>query len=345
MTYHTLKRFSWVPCRYALQKLLSSPIYSERVSTLKSKGFLLTLFTSGAFGLGTILGKLADSALNPFLVSSLNFFIGGLLLLLYLAWRKVKLFPRLSRRDWLNVLLLSVFGTGLPACSIIYGLGLTSAIKAGFLLQLQGIMAILFAVLFLREKLSWKQTAGMLLLLVGSFFVILKDFQTSFWSAFTLGDGLIILGSIGFGFAIIPSKKLATKIDSLPLTVWKLLISAIVTFPLLLTQHDFLPTQLPVFLLWLMPIYIISNFCLAYIAQQEGLKHLQAWESATIMQTTPIFSTLSAILILSDTLSPLQMVGGGVILVGGCVIALSQARFRKKAAPQPACMANAARES
>ncbi|GHO46794.1 DMT family transporter [Ktedonospora formicarum] len=312
---------------------------------MKTRGYLLTLLTSSAFGLGAVLGKMASSALNPFLVASLNFLIGGLLLLAFLAWRRIRLWQPLARRDWRNIILLSIFGTALPACCIIYGLGLTSAIKAGFLIQLQGVMATIFAVIFLREHLSWKQVAGMLLLLVGGLFVIMKDLHNSFWSAFTLGDALVILGCIGFGYALVPAKQLVNKIDALPLTTWKLLISALVTMPLLLTQPNVIPNSTPNFLFWLMPLYIVSNFCIAYITQQAGLKYLHAWESATIMQTTPIFSTLSAIFILGDTLSPLQLLGGGIMLGGGCIVALSDMRISKKAAQEPTSMASSARES
>lgn len=170
----------------------------------------------------------------------------------------------------------------------------------------------------------------MLLLLLGSLFVVMKTTQTSILSAFNLGDVLVILGAIGFGYAILPAKALTGKIDSLPLTVWKLLLSALMILPFLSFQPTAWPTYLPPFLLWLLPIYIISNFCIGYVTQQEGLKYLQAWESATTMQSTPIFSTLFAMLLLGDSLSPLQLVGGIIVLAGGCVIALGGANLSRK---------------
>ncbi|EFH81779.1 DMT family transporter [Ktedonobacter racemifer] len=297
---------------------------------VKIKGFLLTLATACMFGLGAVLGKMASSVLNPLLVTFLNFAVGGGLLLIFLLVRRIALFKHLERRDWLNLLLLVVFGTTLPACCVLYGLALTSAIKAGFLMQMQGISSVLFAVLFLRERLNWKQVGGMLLLLLGSLFVVMKTTQTSILSAFNLGDVLVILGAIGFGYAILPAKALTGKIDSLPLTVWKLLLSALMILPFLSFQPTAWPTYLPPFLLWLLPIYIISNFCIGYVTQQEGLKYLQAWESATTMQSTPIFSTLFAMLLLGDSLSPLQLVGGIIVLAGGCVIALGGANLSRK---------------
>ncbi|WP_149402856.1 DMT family transporter [Dictyobacter arantiisoli] len=290
---------------------------------MKTRGIALTLATACMFGLGTVLGKLATASLHPLLVTFLNFLLGGILLLLFLSMRRISLRTNLKRDDWMNVLLVSVLGTALPACCVIIGLGLTSAIKAGFLLQFQGISSILFAVIFLHEKLNRKQIAGILLLLLGSALVVIKNMQTSVWGSLNIGDGLVLLGALGFGYAILPSKQLAPKIDSLPLIVWKLLISALVVLPILATRQAVIPPHISSALYWIMPIYIISNFCIAYVTQQESLKYLQGWEAATVMQSMPIFSTIFAILLLGDSLSLLQISGGMIALAGGCVVALT----------------------
>jgi drug/metabolite transporter (DMT)-like permease len=55
--------------------------------------------------------------------------------------------------------------------------------------------------------------------------------------------------------------------------------------------------------LWALPLYIVTNFCLGYLSQQEGLRLLKAWEMAAILQTVPLFSTLFALLLLHDTMT------------------------------------------
>jgi drug/metabolite transporter (DMT)-like permease len=70
--------------------------------------------------------------------------------------------------------------------------------------------------------------------------------------------------------------------------------------------------------------YIVTNFCLAYLLQQAGFRLLKAWEVAALTQSAPIFSTLFAVLLLRDTLMPLQGLGGLLALLGGLVVALSQ---------------------
>lgn len=280
------------------------------------------------FGLGAVLGKMVASVLNPILVTFLNFSLGGLLLLLLVLYQKKHLLTHLSRRDWLQLFLLSFFGTAIPACCVIYGLSLTSALKAGFLMQTQGVAAVLFAVLFLRERLIWKQVVGIMLLLLGSLLVVMKDLQTPIWQSFNLGDGLLVLGSLGFGYAFLPAKQLTVKIASLPLTVWKLLLGAIFVLPLLLFQTTAVSFSFSPLLFWALPLYVVSNFCVGYVTQQEGLKHLPAWEAAMVMQSMPLFSTLFAILLLHERISLMQIIGGLIILVGGVVLTLADLRKR-----------------
>ncbi|HXZ06322.1 MAG TPA: EamA family transporter, partial [Ktedonobacteraceae bacterium] len=67
-------------------------------------------------------------------------------------------------------------------------------------------------------------------------------------------------------------------------------------------------------------IYIIANFGIGYILLQVGLSLLQAWEASAITLTLPLFATIFAVLLLHESLTLLQIAGGGIILVGGFLV-------------------------
>ncbi|GCE23384.1 DMT family transporter [Dictyobacter kobayashii] len=289
---------------------------------MKARGFILTLLTSCMFGLGAVLGKMAATAMHPLLVSFLDLAVGGLLLGMILMAARIPLRLQLGKADWLQLLLFSAIGTALPLVCIVTGLAQTSAIKGGFLLQMQGLVTVICAIIFLHERLVWKHFGGILLLLIGSLFVILKHLDAAQWEAFNWGDLLIVLGAAGLGYGMIPAKKLSVKTHSLPLNFWRLLLGAIVLLPFLFIQpHTFTFAITPT-LLWVLPVYIITNFCIGYITLQEGLRFLKAWEAAAMMQTIPIFSTAAAMILLHDSISWLQIIGGIIILGGGMILAL-----------------------
>ncbi len=282
------------------------------------------------FGLGAVLAKLVGGEIDATIVAFLDLAVGGLLVagvLLLTGAPLLKTLRVLKRADWINLLLLSFVGTTLPLLLIVGGFARTSALEGGFILQLNGVAALIFAVLLLGERFRLKQSFGILLLLVGSILVVFKGEQGVSWGSGGIGDLMILIGAIGLGFGFIPAKRLSQRVDTLPLTAWRLLLGActllpVVAFELLFAAHSLL-WQPTLTTLWALPLYIVTNFCLGYLSQQEGLRLLKAWEMAAIMQTIPLFSTMFALLLLHNTLTIVQVAGGLMALLGGIVVSLS----------------------
>jgi drug/metabolite transporter (DMT)-like permease len=283
------------------------------------------------FGFGVVLAKLLSGEIDAVLVALLSLSIGGLLLTAYLLFTGNSFFNNLSvlnRADWIHILLLSSIGTALPLLFIVSGFTRTSALEGGFILQLNGMAALIFALLLLHERFRLRQGMGILLLLVGSMLVVLKGSQGGVdWKSGGIGNLLILAGAIGLGFGFIPAKRLSERIESLQLTALRLLLGAATLLPIVVFQFLFESQSLlwqPSFTsLWALPVYILTSFCLGYLSQQAGFRLLKAWEMATIMQTVPLFSTIFAVLLLHDTITPLQAVGGFLAILGGIIASLS----------------------
>jgi len=296
---------------------------------LRGTGYALT--ASLMFGFGVVLAKLLSGEIDAVLVAFLSLSIGGLLLTGFLLFTGNSLFHSLSvlnRADWINIFLLSCIGTALPLLLIVAGFTRTSALEGGFILQLNGMAALIFALLLLHERFRLRQGLGILLLLVGSTLVVLKGSQGGVdWKSGGLGNLLILAGAIGLGFGFIPAKRLSERIETLQLTALRLLLGAATLLPIVAFQVLFESQSLlwqPSFTsLWALPVYILTSFCLGYLSQQAGFRLLKAWEMATIMQTVPLFSTIFAVLMLHDTITPLQAVGGFLAVLGGIIASLS----------------------
>jgi drug/metabolite transporter (DMT)-like permease len=298
---------------------------------LHLRGTGYALIASLMFGFGVVLAKILSGEIDAVLVAFLSLSIGGLLLTTYLLFKGNSIFHNLStlnRVDWINILLLSCIGTALPLLFIVAGFTHTSALEGGFIIQLNGIAALIFALLLLQERFRLRQGLGILLLLVGSMLVVLKGSQGGVdWNSGSLGNLLIFAGAIGLGFGFIPAKRLSEHVETLQLTALRLLLGAATLLPIVAFQILFQPQSLlwqPTFTsLWALPLYIITSFCLGYLSQQAGFRLLKAWEMATIMQTVPLFSTIFAVLLLHDIITPLQAVGGFLAVLGGIIASLS----------------------
>jgi drug/metabolite transporter (DMT)-like permease len=287
---------------------------------VRLRGFIFILITACMFGLGTILAKVVGEAFNPFFVSWLALLCGGICVSTTQLIRRKPLVPRMTPASWCDLLLFASIGTALPLVCVVVGMAQTSAITGSFLLQLQGPAAIFCAVLFLKEKITWKQVGGIALLLVGSLLVILHDLHNPLQVMGEQGDLFVVVAALGLGFSYIPGKRLTENGDVLQVILLRLLVSSFLLLPLLAFQTNVLFVPLSWSLIGVLVLYIVTNFGVGYILQQAGLGLLQAWESAAIMQTLPLFSTIFALLLLHDSLTLQQLFGGCIILIGGFLI-------------------------
>jgi drug/metabolite transporter (DMT)-like permease len=314
---------------------------------VRLRGFAAMSTTAAFFGMGVVLAKVLTGALNGFLIAFLALFGGGFLIAAYLLIRRLKLLPPLSPGGWVNLLLLAGLGTALPLILVLAGFAQTSAIVAGVLLQAQGPAAVLFAALLLGERLTRGQLAGIGLLLLGSVLVVWQPNLTADLMAGLTGQGaavgdaaggvgalLVLGGAVAYGFALIPAKRLTRQADALQLSALRLLLGSLFVVPILFAQESFAVGEVSAAIVGTFALYIVTSCCLAYIAQQSGLRFLKAWEAAAILQTIPLFTAIFALLLLSETPTPLQIAGGVIVMVGGAVVARSARSVA--AAEQPA---------
>jgi drug/metabolite transporter (DMT)-like permease len=287
---------------------------------MRMRGILSILTTACMFGLGAVLAKMLGEAFTPFFVSWLALLGGALCIFACQVLRRKPLLPHLTRASWVDVLLFASIGTALPLVCVIVGLPQTSAITGSFLLQLQAPAALIFALFFLKEKITWKQLAGIALLLVGSVLVILRDLHGPIEITGGLGDVFVLIAAVGIGFAYIPGKRLTEHGDAFQINFLRLFVASCLLLPFLALQTNGLIVPFSWSVIGVLVIYIVANFGIGYILLQVGLSLLQAWEASVITLTLPLFATFFAVLLLHESLTLLQIVGGCIILAGGFLV-------------------------
>jgi drug/metabolite transporter (DMT)-like permease len=283
-------------------------------------GFLFALTTSCLFGLGIVLATLIGETFQPIFASWLALLGGGLCICACQLLRCKPLLPRLTRASWGDLLLFASIGTALPLVCVIIGLPQTNAITGSFLLQLQTPVALVCALFLLKENIVWKQLAGIVLLLVGSLLVILRHSFGSLQIGGGQGNLFVLIAAVGIGFSYISAKRLSEHGDALQINLLRLLIGSCFLLPLLPFQAHTLLVPRSWFLIGVLALYIVANFVIAYVLLQLSLSLLQAWEASATLQTLPVFSTAFAVLLLHESVTLLQLIGGCIILVGGLLV-------------------------
>jgi drug/metabolite transporter (DMT)-like permease len=189
----------------------------------------------------------------------------------------------------------------------------TSLANAVFLLYLGPLLAVAFAYLLLREKITLPNILLMSLALVGCLFVVQFDF--SFSRADALGNVYGLLSALCYASIIVTNRKIPPQVSPLGLSFYQLLIATLSLIPCLAWHKIHMPLKdLP----WLLAVGFFQGFLgLTFVI--FAIRHLTAYEYGILSYLEPVTATLIGVMIYTEPMSPLQAVGGSLIVLSGLV--------------------------
>mmetsp|Transcript_14087 Transcript_14087/g.34126 ORF Transcript_14087/g.34126 Transcript_14087/m.34126 type:complete len:277 (-) Transcript_14087:280-1110(-) len=143
--------------------------------------------------------------------------------------------------------------------------------------------------------------------------------------AFSSGDILILTGAFSWSLYLFRLSKIAPKFDEVNLQAIK--TTALAVFYTLWLGVSLWQNPAGITwswatngVAWLALIYsAIAPGTVADILQQQGQKEVSASEANIILSLEPVFAALCAWLLLGETMSGLETVGGGLILMAALV--------------------------
>jgi len=274
----------------------------------QKKGIVFALASAGLYGLIPILGKKFVADFPPLFVAFMVVLLTGFFIGVVAFWRK-EIFRNLTLKNIFWVAVLGFFAA-LGSIFAFLGLSMGRANEAGFLFQLEAFFAAILAFLFLKEKLSQNQVRGLVLMLIGGYI-----FSTSFSFSFDIG-GLFFIGSaFVWGINDIVVKRKRKILSPFFLAFGRNFFSLLILFPLAL---QYLPENLQkltgqdAFLLLLYGLIVSGLILSLYFA----FGYIKTAEALSYQLFSPILTASLAFFIFGEHLNTIQLIGGGVILVG-----------------------------
>lgn len=278
-------------------------------SDLKADGILL--MTAFIWGLAFVFQRTGMDHVGPILFSFGRFVIGALAILVIWYWVEkptaIATFNRTNRQAAILGLVLTV-GMVLQQAGLMY----TTAGRAGFLTGIYIVFVPILGVFF-RNKTEWPTWAGILLAILGLYF--LAQVQTD---EFFVGDILVLLSSLVFALHLLLTKRLAEHTSSFRLVFVQFSVGAVLTL-----------LMVPIFESWnwqglrdaagaLLYVGIMSS-AIAFYLMAVGLRGAPASHGAIILSFEAIFAALGGWWLLNEHLTQVEMLGCAFILAGGLV--------------------------
>jgi drug/metabolite transporter (DMT)-like permease len=306
-----------------------------------SIGFVILIWA-----LNFIAAKIGLRALPALTLASFRVVLAAVVMLpVYRLCSRLPAFsePRRARRgrwtahDLWTFLYMGLFGVTMNQVCFTVGLRYTSVSHSAVIVGMGPIYTLTLAVVLKQEKATWRKAAGMAIAFAG-IAVMASDRRIAPHSPSLLGDAITMTGSIGFAIYVVLGKRLAGRYDALTMTAFSHYGGALIVLPVAIYRAlTFGPTahwQAVPWAAWAAMLYMaIFSSVVAYVFYFWLLRYLEASQLTAFTYVLPVVATILGILLLGETGSWGQVLGGVLALSGVYWIESERGAVAKVSAP------------
>jgi drug/metabolite transporter (DMT)-like permease len=248
-----------------------------------------------------------------------------------LFWIFSLLFPRekVERKDLLYMLSFFLFGVFFNQVFFLEGLNRTTPINASLLMLLNPIMAIVFGIVILKEKLTGRRVTGVMAGMAGTALLILEGAKFALGEGSVTGDILILINAASWALFLVTIKKMMVKYNNYTVMKWVFLFGVVPNLAighrqLLAVDFSVLPV---VIILGLVYVTFFTTF-LGYNLNTYGLKHVSPTVVSTYVYMQPVVAAIVSMLLGQDTLTWMKGLSGLLVFLGVYMVSTSPVRLK-----------------
>jgi drug/metabolite transporter (DMT)-like permease len=281
---------------------------------------LQALFVTFLWSTSWVLIKIGLADIPALTFAGLRYMLAFCCLLPF-AWRQRPLLPSLTRADWLRLIGLGILLYTVTQGAQFVGLAYLPSVTVSLLLNFTTVVVALLGILFLAERPSWQQWAGIGLFLGG---VLLYFYPVFIPTAQIIGFVVVLVGVLGNALSGIVGRHVNRSGQLPPLLVTAVSMgigAALLLFTGITVQG--LPRL--AWNNWLIIIWLaVVNTAFAFTLWNHTLRRLTAVESSLINNTMLIQIAILAWLFLDEPLTAQEIVGMVLAAAGVLVVQLKR---------------------
>jgi len=243
-----------------------------------------------------------------------RYLIVSAVMLIFYFQLKVRHKPTL--REAMQLFFLGFFGIGLYMITLNYGETSVSASITSFIISMNPVVSIVWAALFLGEKISLKRWLGITISIIGVFIIAADKFHHA---TFNEGMLMLLVAVLCAGIYNVGQKPLLKKfhpIEVAAISAWSGTLMMLVFTPSLIhaIPHATLYATTSVIYLGVIP------GAMGYLAWSVAMNsETSASKTVLTLYTLPLFSTLLGWMILGEMPAITALIGGCIALLGALV--------------------------
>lgn len=297
---------------------MASP-HNMKTSLAKKYFYVIILFPIIFWAFAFPFIKIGLEELSPINLTILRLFTTCGVFLVFLLVLPKKFSP-IRKKDIIPLFLLGFFGLVVYHLGLNYGELYISPSVASLIIATIPIFTVIFAIIFLKEKMTKKIAIGVPLSLSGVVIISLTSSSGNLFEVTYLSAALAVLISafVGAGYTI-AGKKLLQRYSALSLTVYAFLFGSFGLLPFISTS---LVTE-TIALSWTGwgAVLFLALFptVIGYILWYVALEIKTASEISVFLYFIPVLSTIISYFLFQDPITLLFILGGALV-IGGLLI-------------------------
>ena len=234
---------------------------------------------------------------------------------LFLVFKNRREFKKLSKKQWLGLVLIGLIGGSVPFILFFKGLTTASAVNAAFIHKTLFIWVAFMAVPFLKEKISMLQWVAIAALFLGVYlFLSPGDFKIG------VGEFFIFLATLMWAVENIIAKKILGNMTSLMAGWGRMFFGSAFLFIFLLMTGNVgsLVTYDLVVMSWLVfSGFLLFGYVFTWYAALKRVSVMVA--SSVLVLAAPITALLNSIFIThqlkTDLILPFVLIASGILII------------------------------
>ena len=224
---------------------------------------------------------------------------------------------KIARSDFPRIAAAALFGVAINMLTFFKGLSYTSPISASVIMVTTPIIVLVLSALLMKERMLKRKVFGIILGLIGTAFLILYGKSIGSATNASLGNFLVFINAVSYGFYLIIVKKLMDKYNAFTFVKWIYLFGFIMVLPFGWSEFQEINwLLLPFGIYWKIGFIIVFSTFFTYLLNLLSMRELKPTTVAVFIYLQPLFATVFAISLGKDSLNWVKLIAALLIFAG-----------------------------
>lgn len=289
--------------------------------------YLAICFVMVIWGISFLSIKVTVNVLGAMSLAFSRFAIASVLLMIFLKIREPK--TRLMKKDFPRMGISAIVGISFYFFLENNGVKMTTASTASIIIATIPIFTILADYIFRGNRITLPKVLGVLFSFAGVYLIVGNSGKLDFSSRYFTGNMLMFGAALSWVLYSMLTKPLEKNYSGLATTTYQTVIATIAILPFTFFEHN---QWSGVNMIIIANILFLGILCsaLGYFLYIYSIRELGIDLVSIFINLIPVITIICSYFVLDEKITPIQLVGGGIIIFAVYMVDLSNRLIQKK---------------